>query len=240
MLNFSEKHDMQELKTTGASSPDNHNDNLNTQRENKSLKGCYRSTEVQTTSSYMHPLIGPISVTYSNVASHMHAACDILPCSHGNRDKNKTLHGEIACHKQEGMLRNPSCECPVEIAIPVVGLQSNAGSLECMEEKSTEVTVGDLGTDNDSEFNYDAQRDSEERRSVTEPRHDKRNTVSAQKNEARQKEGEKRVDMEFQKGSTGDEEEPKSGLDNTVREHSIRKGDTKTSLAEAIDEVSVT
>ena len=261
-LNFSEKQEMEDLKTTETSSPDIPNDNLNTQGENKSLTGRYRSTEVQTASPYMHPLIGPINVSCSNVPSHMHAACDILPCSHGNRNKNKTLHGEITCHKQEGMLRNSSCERPVEIAIPVVGLHSHVESLEYMDEKGKEVNVGDLSTERDCEgkLNYNSPRNHEGRRSLTEPRNDKHNSsVSKQKNKARQKEDEKnktkqkedeknktrqkedekRVDKEFQKGSTGEKEELGSGLDSTVREYSIRKGDAKTRITEAIDEVSV-
>ena len=94
------------------------------QMEAESVKRRCRSTEAQTTSLYDHPMIGQIHVDYSNVPSHMHTACDILPCPHENGTQGRTADVIRACHGQEITLKLSSNEHPIDIAAPIVGIET--------------------------------------------------------------------------------------------------------------------
>ena len=94
------------------------------------------TTNTQTIPSNRNPITGSnIDVEYSEIPSHMHAVCDILPCPHA-----KTIAGvrsdiavdeeiyqrHVQCSRQAEMLRNSSKENPIILSAPSTGLDYDA------------------------------------------------------------------------------------------------------------------
>lgn len=77
------------------------------------------SMETQTSSFYVHPLIGQITVDHGRVPQHMHTVCDILPCPRGSSTKHAICG--TCCPKQQYKLRSSSLEHPIQLAAPVTG-----------------------------------------------------------------------------------------------------------------------
>eukprot|EP00112_Aurelia_sp_Birch-Aquarium-sp1_P022326 Seg626.5 transcript_id=Seg626.5/GoldUCD/mRNA.D3Y31 product="Proline and serine-rich protein 3" protein_id=Seg626.5/GoldUCD/D3Y31 len=96
------------------------------------------TTNTQTVSSYPNSFTGSnIDVEYSEIPSHMHAVCDILPCPHartiaGDRS-DITVDGEIykrpvQCSRQAELLRNSCTENPLILSAPATGLDYDSVS----------------------------------------------------------------------------------------------------------------
>ena len=261
-LEFSEKHDKKGIEINEVNPAAIHNDRhfsrmLPTQLEDRKLAGRCRSAKEEMSSTYIHPSIGEVNVSCSNVSAHMHTECDILPCPHRNSRETEICANERACPKQDKILRKSSYERPVEIAVPVVGLFASNGTTDCVDERRAEPN---LDTTIDRLADGDRRFDKKDKRSI-EAKNRKRISVNEQSSDISEQKEENCQSREFRRDSNeqssgiSERKEEKCpsrefrrdrtekegfrvAIDRSMQDASITYNDKKSKIAEAIDEVS--
>jgi len=235
-ISIPEKHDKKgEIKEVNPAAIHNDKDlcrMLPNQMEDKKLAGRCRSAKEEMTSTYIHPSIGEVNVSYNNVSAHMHTECDILPCPHRNSREIDICASEGACPKQDQILRRSSSDNPVEIAIPVVGLFASNGTTDIVNERRTEpnLDTGDRLADDNRRFN-------EREKRLIEPKDKKCIAANEQSTDVSEQKDEKCPSRELREDSTEKEEGLCITIQSSMQDVSIKNNDKKSKIAEAIDEV---
>ena len=219
---------------------DDFNRVLTTQKEDSNPAVCYRSVEVQTMSSNIHPLIGRVRVDCNNVASHMHTVCDILPCPHDNHTENNVPNEQVKCRRQDNMPRTSSCDRPVEMAAPVASLHLSVGSPESTEDKRADCDPRESATVNSDVEEVSCDTNNSRAKHLAEPRIENFDINREECNRIRQQKEDEHLHKEnikFDNGGLGFEKDLNCACDSILRGTSTEKGTASTKITKAIDEV---